>query len=94
MKAMLYMSEQDDPVAIFDEVQVVTMNDNHVKSQNRITYKSRRINAGRTMVELHREQPMSLRMDDGRVCDVLLQHASMDQEGNAVGVLRVMSDIM
>jgi len=90
---MLYMPEQEDPVAIFDEVQIVTMNDNHAKSQSRVTYKSRRINAGRTMVEMHRDQPMSLRMDDGRSCDVLLQHASLDQEGNSVGVLRILGEI-
>jgi len=93
MKAELYMPEQGDPVAIFDEVKVVKMNDNHVQSQNRITYKSRRINAGRAMVELHRDVEMSLRIEDGRSCDVILQHASMDQEGNAVGVFRVLGDI-
>jgi len=92
MKATLYMPEQNDPVAIFDEVKIVKMNDNHVQSQNRITYKSRRINASRTMVELHRDIPLSLRLEDGRNCEVMLQHASMDQEGNAVGVLRVLGD--
>ena len=59
MKAMLYMPAKDDPVAILDEVKVVTMNDNHKVSPQRIAYKTASLNAGKTMVELHRDDKWS-----------------------------------
>lgn len=93
MKAMLYLKDANEPVAIFDEVKIVTMNDNHTKAPQRITYKSLNLNTGKTMLELMRDKKMTIKMDDGRYCDVMLQHASLDMEGNSVGVLRVLSEL-
>lgn len=93
MKAMLYMPTKDDPVAVLDEVQVVTMNDNHKASPQRITYKTARLNAGKTMVELHRDEKFVVKIEDGRTGNVLVQHASLDMAGNFVGVLRVLGDL-
>ena len=35
---------------------------------------------------------MRLQLEDGQEADVLLTHSSLDMEGNAVGVLRVLGD--
>lgn len=93
MKAMLYMPNQADPVAVFEEVDIVKMNDNHLAAPFRITFKSPRLNAGKTMIELHRDTKMTLKLEDGRTCQVLLQHSSLDSQGNAVGVLRVLDGL-
>ncbi len=93
MQGMMYLAGKDQPVAVFDEVKIVEMNDNHNSSPLRITYKSKELNASKLMIELYREQQMRLRLNDGRECDVLLQHSSLDMEGHAVGVLRVMGEI-
>jgi len=93
MNAMLYLKNGNNPVATFDEVKIITMNDNHTKAPQRITYKTRSLNTGKTMLELMRDQKMTIKLDDGRYCDVLLQHASLDMEGNSVGVLRVLSEL-
>jgi hypothetical protein len=93
MKTTLYLPNKTDPVAVLDEVQIVKMNDNHADSPYRITYKSQRLNTGRTMVEFHRDVKLMLKLDDGRTCQVLLQHSSMDSQGNAVGVLRVLDGL-
>ena len=90
MKAMLYMTGKTDPVAVLDEVQVVEMNDNHSAAPYRINFKSSQLNAGKTMLELYRDQKMQMRFDDGREANVLVQHTSIDSKGNAVGVLRVL----
>ena len=93
MKAMLFLLNQEKPVAELDEVTVVEMNNNHKSSPVRITYKSQKLNAGKTMVELHRDEKMMLKLEDGREADVVLQHSSLDMDGNAVGVLRVVSSL-
>lgn len=93
MKAMLYMPDKEDPLAILDEVKVVTMNDNHKASAQRIAYKTAQLNAGKTMVELHRDEKMVVKIEDGRTGSVLLQHASLDMEGRFVGVLRVLGEL-
>lgn len=90
MKATLYMTGKQDPVAVLDEVQVVEMNDNHKEAPFRVNFTSKQLNAGKTMIELHRDTKMRLRLDDGREANVLLQHSSLDSKGNAVGVLRVL----
>ena len=93
MKAMLYMPNKPEPVAIFDEVEIVSMNQSNHTVPYRITFKSPRLNAGKTMVEMQRDSKMTLKLEDGRSCNVLLQHSSFDAKGNAVGVLRVLGDI-
>jgi hypothetical protein len=94
MKAELYMQEKEDPVALFDEVKVVELNDNHQIAPYRVFYRSQRLNATKVMLELYRYEKMLLKMEDGRQCSVLLQHSSMDvKNGDAVGVLRVLGDI-
>lgn len=94
MKAMLYLRGKEEPAAILDEVKIVTMNDNHKLSPTRVMFKSRKFNAGRTMTELYRDEKMHVRFEDGRSADVLLQHFSLDTEGNTVGVLRVLGEIV
>ena len=93
MKAMLYLPGKEDPVAVFDEVKIIKMNDNHADAPYRITYHADRLNSGKTMVELQRDAKMVLKLEDGRSVDVLLQHTSMDTAGKAVGVLRVLSGL-
>ena len=93
MKAIMFIPGRDDPAAVFDEVNIVKMNDNHLDSQYRIFYKSRKLNASKVMVELFRDNKMMLKLEDGREASVMLQHSSLDMEGNAVGVLRVLSGI-
>lgn len=93
MKAMLYLPHKQDPVAIFEEVEIINFNDNHSTAPYRITYKSPRLNAGKIMVEMERDSKMLLKLEDGRVCNVLLQHSSIDSKGNAVGVLRVLDGL-
>ncbi len=92
MKAMLFLSGRDEPVAVFDEVTVIKMNDNHRVSPARVSYKSKQLSRGKTMVELYRHEKMRLQLEDGQEADVLLTHSSLDMEGNAVGVLRVLGD--
>lgn len=93
MKAMLYLSGKEEPAAVLDEVNIVTFNDNHKDSPVRVSFKTRKFNAGKTMTELHRHDKMQLRLEDGRGADVLLQHSSLDMEGNTIGVLRVLGEI-
>ena len=93
MKAMLYMQGKNDPVAVLDEVNIIQMNDNHKTSPLRVTYKSQTLNASKTMLELHRDEKMTLKLEDGRNASVLLQHNSIDLKGNAVGVLRVLEGL-
>lgn len=93
MKAMLYLLNREEPVAIFDDVKVVEFNDNHTSAPIRVYYKTRALNAGKTLVEFHRDEPLNLTLDDGRRGRVVLQHNSMDSEGNAVGVLRVVGPL-
>ena len=93
MKAMMYLPGQDSPAAVFDEIQIVRMNDNHRLEPVRINYKARELNASKVMTEMFRDAKMVLKLEDGRECDVLLQHNSLDMEGYAVGVLRVLGDL-
>ena len=96
MKAMLFLNnlnKDEKPVAVLDEVTLVTMNDNHQSSPHRITYKSYKLNASNKMIELYRHDRMQIKLDDGRSGSVLLQHSSLDMEGNAVGVLRVLGEL-
>ncbi len=92
MKATLYQNKQTDPVTTLDDVQVVEMNDNHSAAPVRILYKTQSLNSGKSMIELGRDEKFMLKFDDGRSCDVLLQHSSLDMQGNYVGVLRVLGD--
>ena len=93
MKAMLYLVGKDEPAAVLDEVTLVQFNDNHKISPVRVSFKSSKLNAGKTMTEMHRHEKMQLRLEDGRTAEVLLQHSSLDMQGNAIGVLRVLGDI-
>ena len=93
MKAMLYLQDRKEPVAALDEVKIVSFNDNHKKSPTRITYKTQNFNATKLMTELHRDTRMTLTLDDGRSGGVILQHTSLDMEGNFIGVMRVIDGI-
>ncbi len=93
MQALLYMSNREEPVAVLDSVTVVEYNDNHKKDPMRILYHSRKLNAGKTMLELYRDEKLTVRLEDGRKANVLLQHASIDTQGNAIGVLSVLGGL-
>ena len=45
------------------------------------------------MVELFRDEKMTLELNDGRSCNVLMQHTCIDAKGEFVGVLRVLDEI-
>jgi hypothetical protein len=95
MKAMLYLDQMDQPVSVLDEVKIVEFQStNHADhSQHRIFYKTKNLNATKTMVDLHRDRRFVVKLEDGRVANALLQHSSIDMQGNAVGVLRVLGDL-
>lgn len=93
MKAMLYLQNKEEPVAVLDDVKVVEFNDNHTAAPIRVFYKSSKLNSGKTMLEMHRDERLLLRMDDGRSANVVFQHSSMDSVGNMVGVLRVVGPV-
>lgn len=92
MKAMLYADRMDQAVSVLDEVRIVEYgSNNHLSgSQLRLYFRTRALNATKTMVELHRDQKMTVKLEDGRTGSALLSHSSMDSEGNAVGVLRML----
>ena len=56
MKATLYMEDAKTPVAEFEEVKVVALNDNHAKFGREIFFKATQLNASKVMIELHRDQ--------------------------------------
>ncbi|MBX3011970.1 MAG: hypothetical protein KF832_10715 [Caldilineaceae bacterium] len=93
MKATLYLKNQKAPVAVLEDVKIVQMNDNHSKSPYRVAFSTPKLNAGRTMLELHRDEKLTMQLEDGRKTEVLLQHTSIDSKGNAVGVLRVLGSL-
>lgn len=93
MKATLTMQGRKDPVAVLDEVNIVSFNDNHKRSPTRVTYKSKMLNASQLMTELHRDDRFTLTLEDGRSGGVVLQHSSLDSHGNFVGVMRVIDGI-
>lgn len=93
MNAMLYTPGKEEPIAVLDHVDVVTMNDNHTDSLQRVFFRTRRLGTGKKMIELVRDHKMTLRLADGRSGSVLLQHTSLDSEGQSVGVLRVLDSL-
>lgn len=95
MKAMLYFERMDQPVSILDDVKVVEyQSTNHGDASHvRIFYTTKALNAGKTMTELHRDRRLTVKLEDGRSGNALLQHSSIDLEGNAVGVLRVLGNL-
>ena len=92
MKAMLYTAKMDQPVSVLDDVRIVEYaSTNHAESSHmRLFFKTKALNATKTMVELHRDEKMTVKLEDGRTASALLAHSSLDSEGNAVGVLRVL----
>ena len=54
MKATLFLSNKETPVAELDEVTVVALNDNHKQDPVRIAYKSHKLNSIKTTSELYR----------------------------------------
>ena len=95
MKAMLYFERMEQPVSVLDDVKVVeyhSTNHNNV-SHVRIFYTTKALNATKTMTELHRDRRLTVKLEDGRSGKALLQHSSIDLEGNAVGVLRVLGNL-
>jgi len=92
MKAMLYADKMEQAVSVLDEVRIVEYGSaNHGESgQMRLYFKTKALNATKTMVELHRDMKMTVKLEDGRTGSALLSHSSMDSEGHAVGVLRIL----
>lgn len=92
MKAMLYVSRVEQAVSVLDDVRIVEYGStNHADdSQVRLFFKTKALNATKMMVEMHRDQKMTVKLEDGRTGSVLLAHSSIDSEGQAVGVLRML----
>ena len=95
MKATLYLDPMAEPVAVLDEVKIVEFgSDNHPEDQRiRIYYDTSNLNATKTMVELHRDRKMTVKLEDGRSAPALITHASLDAKGRFVGVLRVLGPL-
>ena len=93
MNAMLYMPGKEDPVAVLDHVDVVGLNDNHKASPERVFFRARRFGNLKKMIELYRDEKFTLKLSDGRSGSVLIQHSSLDSEGQAVGVLRILDTL-
>lgn len=95
MKAMLYFDQMDEAVAVLDEVRIVEFgSENHPEGERvRIYYKTDNLNATKTMVELHRDRKVTVKLEDGRSASALMTHASLDARGQFVGVLRVLGHI-
>jgi len=95
MKAKLYVDRVDEEVSILDDVRIVEYGSkNHAEnSQVRLFFKTRALNTTKTMIELHRDHKMVVKLEDGRTGNALLAHSSMDSEGHAVGVLRLLDEL-
>ena len=95
MKAMLYLDQMGEPVAVLDDVKVVEFgSDNHPEDERvGIYYQTANLNATKTMVELHRDRKMTVKLEDGRSASALITHASLDAKGRFVGVLRVLGPL-
>lgn len=95
MKAMLYLDRQDQPVSVLDDIKVVEYGSNNhaATSHVRVFYTTKALNATKSMLELHRDRRLTLKLEDGRSGNALLQHESIDSHGNAVGVLRVLGGL-
>ncbi len=93
MNGKLYVVGKKDPVAVLDSVEIVSLNDNHENSPERIFYRTSRLSAGKKQVELYRTDSMKLELEDGRSCQVIMQHTSLDAEGAFVGVLRILDEL-
>ena len=85
MKAMLYLKDEEKPVSVLDDVQIIGLNDNHKNAPTRISYKSQRLNASKTMIELHRHDKMTVKRL--RFEDLLQDQAAQDGGDEALGQL-------
>lgn len=95
MKAMLYLDQTNEPVSVLDSVEIIEYSsDNYPEgSRLRIYYSTPALNATKTMLELHRDRKLTVRLEDGRTAPALLTHSSLDAKGNSVGVLRVLGSL-
>lgn len=89
MKGTLYL--QDKLLAQLDETRVSVFK-THSVDPIRVSYSTKKLNVGKSLTELHRGRVLTLKLDDGRAAQVVYQHASIDVQGNLVGVLRVLGD--
>lgn len=89
MKGTLYL--QDKLLAQLDETRVSVFK-THAVDPIRVSYSTKQLNVGKSLTELHRGRVLTLKLDDGRAAQVVYQHASIDAQGNLVGVLRVLGD--
>ncbi len=89
MKGILFLDDQ--PVAQLDETRTTVFKTYDV-DPIRVSYSTKKLNTGKTLTEMQRTRTLVLKMEDGRQADVVLQHSSLDMEGNLVGVLRVVGD--
>ena len=95
MKAMLYLDQIVEPVAVLDDVKIVEFgSDNHPENDRvRIYFNTSNLNATKTMVELHRDRKMTVRLEDGRSAPALITHQSLDAKGQFAGVLRMLGPL-
>jgi hypothetical protein len=92
MNAMLYRPGNDEPIAVLDNVDLFSLNDNHERSPERVYFQTKQLGTGKKQIELVRDERMTLKLEDGRTCGVLLQHSSLNAKGESVGVLRVLDN--
>ncbi len=79
------------PLAQLDAV-TVTVFKTYETDPIRVSYTSKALGIGKAFPELQRTRALELQLDDGRQASVIFQHASLDAQGQQVGVLRVLGD--
>lgn len=89
MKGTLFL--HDKLLAQLDETRVSVFKTYDI-DPIRVSYSTRKLNAGKILTEMQRGRVLDLRLEDGRTAHVVYQHASIDAKGNLAGVLRVLGD--
>jgi len=89
MKGILFLD--NEAVAQLDETRTTVFKTYDV-DPIRVSYRTKKLNTGKALIEMQRTRTLVLKLEDGRDADVVCQHSSMDMEGNLVGVLRVVGD--
>ena len=89
LKGTLYLDDAE--IATLDETRVSVFK-TYDEDPIRVSYRTRRLNTGKTFTELERHRVLRLVLDDGRKANVIYQHACLDAEGQLAGVLRVLGD--
>jgi len=90
MKGELFLPESDKPTAVLDCKIAEYRKPGDPDHSIRITYTYQE--RGKKMIELHKDTPLRLRLEDGRETSVRLQYQSITPDGRIIGVLRVVGE--